>query len=72
MKNILAIIAILVISTYSLGITCPSGQKVVSSGFVATQNGCGGSDVQRAVSDLLNPFDDKFDGCCRKHDTCFG
>ena len=45
---------------------------MVSSDFVATPNGCGGSDVQRTVSDLLNPFDDKFDGCCRAHDSCFG
>lgn len=72
MKNILTIFALLVLSAYSLGITCPTGQTVVSSGIVATQNGCGGSDVQRTVSDLLNPFDDKFDGCCRAHDTCFG
>jgi secretory phospholipase A2 len=54
-------------------ITCPAGTTLKPKvDYVADPNGCGGSDLQRQMDSIFNPFRKYMTTCCNDHDTCFG
>ena len=53
-------------------ITCPSGTtRKDNPDKTPTANGCGGSDSQRQIDKLLNPYRSTVTPCCNAHDICY-
>lgn len=54
-------------------IVCPEGTTLKPKvDYVTVPNGCGGSDLQRQMDSIFNPFRKYMTTCCNAHDICFG
>jgi hypothetical protein len=55
-----------------LTFTCAEGKtKKVNPDKTPTPNGCGGSDTQRKIDKIINPYRETLTTCCNTHDICF-
>lgn len=53
-------------------ITCPEGKTLKPNvNYEISPNGCGGSDLQRQLDSIFNPFKKYMTTCCNDHDVCF-
>lgn len=53
-------------------IVCPEGQTLKPKANSSVEpNGCGGSDLQRQMDSIFNPFRKYMTTCCNDHDICF-
>ena len=53
-------------------LTCPEGMILrPKPDFIPVSNGCGGSDWQVLLGELINPYSEVFLQCCINHDSCY-